>query len=97
LLVGGALAVATFVAGVPAFLIVFFSAISGAGAVVNGALILLGRIKVEDIESNILGGLLADGVIAVVAWIVLSGAASFWQLRKVGDAAIAIRREAYRY
>jgi hypothetical protein len=97
LIVGGALAVATFVAGVPAFLIVFFSAISGAGAVVNGALILLGRIKVDDIESNILGGLLADGVLAVIAWIVLSGAASFWQLRRVGDAAVAIRREAYRY
>ena len=35
--------------GVPAFLVIAFSAISGAAGVVNGALILLGRIKLEDV------------------------------------------------
>jgi hypothetical protein len=97
LIVGGALAIATFVAGVPAFLIIYFSAISGAAGVVNGVLILLGRIKVEDLESNLLGGLLTDGIIAVVAWIVLSAIAIFWQLQRVTETAVAIRRESYRF
>jgi hypothetical protein len=97
LIVGGALAVGTFLAGVPAFLVIFFSAISGAAAVVNGALILIGRIQVDDLESNLLGGLLADGIIAVIAWIAIAVAASFYQLRKVSDAAMTIQRESYRY
>jgi hypothetical protein len=97
LIVGGALAIATFVAGVPAFLIIYFSAISGAAGVVNGVLILLGRIKVENLESNLLGGLLTDGIIAVVAWIVLSAIAIFWQLQRVTETAVAIRRESYRF
>ena len=97
LIVGGALAIGTFLAGVPAFLIVGFSALSGAAGVVNGVLILLGRIKVEDLESNLLGGLLTDGIIAVVAWLVISGVAVFWQLQRVTETAVAIRRESYRF
>ena len=49
LAIGGVLAAATFLAGVPVFLVIAFSAISGSAGVVNGALILLGRIKLEDV------------------------------------------------
>jgi hypothetical protein len=97
LAIGGVLAVATFAAGVPVFLIVAFSAISGAAGVVNGVLIILGRVQLEDIHSHIIGGLLSDGIIAVVAWIVLSGVAIAYQLRKVTDATLSVRREAYRF
>ena len=97
LIVGGILAVLTFIAGVPAFLIVAFSAITGAAGVVNGVFILLGRIKVENLESNLLSGLLTDGIIAVGAWIILSGIAIFWQLQRISESAVAIRRESYRF
>ncbi len=97
LAIGGVLAVATFVAGVPAFLIVIFSAISGSAGVVNGALIVLGRIKLEDVHSHIIGGLLTDGILAVVAWIAISAIAIWYQLRKVTEATLSIRREAYRW
>jgi len=97
LLVGGVLAVATFAAGVPAFLIVILSAVSGAAGVVNGALILLGRIQLADVHSHIIGGLLADGILAVIAWIALSAVAIWYQLRKVGEAALSVPRTAYRF
>ena len=97
LAIGGVLAVATFVAGVPAFLVIYFSAISGAAGVVNGALIIIGRLKLEDIHSHIIGGLLTDGIVGVVAWIALSAIAIWYQLRKVTEATLSIRREAYRF
>ena len=97
LLLGGVLAVATFAAGVPALLIVTFSAISGAAGVVNGALILLGRIELADVHSDIIGGLLSDGIIAVAAWIVLSAVAIWYQLRKVSEAALSVPRASYRF
>ena len=97
LAIGGVLAVATFVAGVPAFLVIYFSAISGAAGVVNGALIIIGRLKLEDIHSHIIGGLLTDGIVGVVAWIALSAIAIWYQLRRVTAAAVSIRREAYRW
>jgi hypothetical protein len=97
LVIGAVLAIATFAAGVPAFLVITFSAISGAAGVVNGGLILLGRIKVADLHSGLLGGLLSDGTIAVVAWILIAVVAIWYQLRKVSDTSVAIRREAYRF
>jgi hypothetical protein len=97
LFIGGVLAVATFGAGVPAFLIVLFSAIGGAAAAVNGVLILLGRIKLADVHSHLIGGLLSDGIVAVVAWIVLAGIATWYQLRRVTEATLSVRREAYRF
>lgn len=97
LFVGGVLAVATFAAGVPAFLIVIFSAISGSAAIVNGALILIGRIELADIQSHIIGGLLTDGILAVIVWIAVSAVAIWYQLRKVGEAALSVPRTAYRF
>ena len=43
---------ATFLLGVPVLLVIVFSAFSGAAAVVNGVLILLGRIKLEDAQQR---------------------------------------------
>lgn len=97
LVVGAVLAIGTFAAGVPAFLVITFSAISGAAGIVNGVLILLGRIKVEDLHSGLLGGLLSGGIVAVVAWIVISAVAVGYQLRKVNETSVAVRREAYRF
>lgn len=97
LVVGAVFAAVTFLLGVPAWLIVVFSGISGAAAAVNGVLILLGRIKVENLESGLVDGLLTDTAIGVIAWIVLAVVAIFWQMRDVARTVTTVERTAYRY
>ena len=97
LVVGGAFAIITFVLGIPVVLIVLISAISGAAAMVNGALIILGRIKVEDLDSGLLSGLMTDSTIGVIAWVAIAVVAALYQLRGVGEAVTAVNRSAYRY
>jgi hypothetical protein len=98
-LVGGAvLAVAVLVLAVPAILIVVLSAFSGAAAVVNGALVLLGQIKVADIDGGMMDGLIKYGPVALVAWLVVAAAGIWYQYRDIkGDMdRIAIDRTSYR-
>ena len=52
LIVGAIFAVGTFVLGVPVILVMVFSAFSGAAAVVNGVLILLGTIKLDTLDTG---------------------------------------------
>jgi hypothetical protein len=85
------------VAGVPVFLVIAFSAISGSAGVVNGALILLGRIKLEDVHSHLIGGLLTDGIVGVIVWIALSAVAIWYQLRRVTETTLSVSKEAYRF
>ena len=97
LAVGAVFAIGTFVLGVPAVLIVLVSAISGAAAMVNGVLIILGRIKVEDLDSGLLSGLMTDTIIGVVAWVGIAVVAALYQLRGVQQAVESVSRSAYRY
>ncbi len=97
LIVGAVFAAATFLLGVPAWLIILFSGISGSAAAVNGVLILLGRIKVEDLSSGVVNGLLTDTTIGIIAWIVLAVVAIVWQTRDVGRTVTTIERTNYRY
>ena len=97
LVVGAAFAIITFVLGIPVVLIVLISAISGAAAMVNGVLIILGRIKVEDLDSGLLSGLMTDTTIGIIAWVAIAVVAALYQLRGVGDAITAVNRSAYRY
>jgi hypothetical protein len=97
LVLGGLFAAAAFVLGVPAWLVVIVSAISGAAAVVNGVLLFLGRIQLDDLQSGLLGGLLTDSFIGVTAWIVIAVLAIAFQIRSVGRFANAIDRSGYQY
>ena len=103
LIVGALFAVAIVLLAVPVYVVIFLTAASGAAAVVNGALILLGQIKVEDIDSGLTEGLLRYGVIGVVAWLVLTAGGVFYQMRDIARSAeglqarYAIKQEAYRY
>ena len=97
LIVGAVFAAATFLLGVPAWLIIIFSGISGAAAAVNGVLIFFGRIKVEDLSSGVVNGLLTDTTIGIIAWVVLAAVAIFWQTRDVGRTVTTIERTNYRY
>jgi hypothetical protein len=96
LVVGAIFAVGTFMLGVPILLVMAFSAFSGAAAVVNGALIFLGQIKLETLNDGIFGSLLANGVVGIVSFIVLGAAALYWQMRDVGQSITSIDRSSYR-
>ena len=61
LVLGAIFAIGTFLLGVPIVLVMVFSAFSGAAAVVNGVLILLGQIKLDTISDGIFGSLLHAG------------------------------------
>ena len=64
---------------------------------VNGVLIFLGQIKLDDLSQGIFGSLLSNGLIGVIAFIVLGAAALFWQIRDVGTSITSIDRSSYRY
>jgi hypothetical protein len=89
-------AVITIVLAVPAWLIVVLSGIGGAVAAVNGLLILLGRIQLEDISSGLGEGLLKDPLIAVIGVIVVAAAGIWYQMRDLTDTAASIQRSGYR-
>ena len=97
LIVGAVFAIGTFALGVPVLLVMAFSAFSGAAAVVNGALILIGRIKLDTLNDGIFGSLFADGLIGTVAFLVLGAAALYWQFRDVGQSIQTVDRTGYRY
>jgi len=97
LVVGAIFAIGTFVLGVPVLLVMAFSAFSGAAAVVNGALIFLGQIKLEALNEGIFGSLLTNGVIGIVSFLVVGVVALFWQIRDVGTSIQSVDRSAYRY
>jgi Domain of unknown function (DUF4203) len=100
LIVGAVFAAATFLLGVPAWLIIIFSGISGAAAAVSGVLIVFGQIKVEDLGSGVIRSLLTNtdfGPIGIIAWVVLAAVAIFWQLRDIGQTITTIERTNYRY
>jgi hypothetical protein len=98
LIVAAVVGFGVLVLAVPAFLVVFLSAIGGAAAVVNGVLILLGRVALEDVDFGLTQGLYKEGVIAIVAWIVIAAVAMWWQLRDIADmsARYSVQREEYR-
>jgi len=97
LVLGAVFAVATFALGVPVLLVMAFSAFSGAAAVVNGVLILLGQIKVDDLHAGIFGSLLSNGIVGVGLFVVLGVVALFWQIRDVGSSITSIERSSYQY
>ncbi len=98
IIAGVALAIAVLILAVPAVLVVVVSAFSGAAAVVNGALILLGQVKLDDVDAGLMEGLLKYGVVAVVAWLVLAAAGIWYQWRDIaGDLdRVAVQRSSYR-
>lgn len=97
LILGAVFAIATFMLGVPILLVMVFSAITGAIAVVNGVFILIGEIKVGDLTAGLFGSLLHDGFLATIVFIVLAAAALFYQVRDVGSSITTVDRSSYRY
>ena len=97
LIVGAIFAIGTFVLGVPVLLVMVFSAFSGAAAVVNGVLLFLGQIKLEELNEGIFGALFTNGILGTVIWLVLGAVALYWQMRDVGQTITSIDRTRYQY
>lgn len=103
LIVGALLAIAVVILAVPVYVVIFLTAASGAAAVVNGVLILFGQIKVEDIDTGLTEGLLRYGAIGIIAWVVLTAAGVFYQMRDMARTAeglqerYAVKQASYRY
>ena len=97
LIVGAIFAIGTFLLGVPVLLVMILSAFSGAAAVVNGVLILVGQIKLDTLDAGVFGSLLHNGVLGTIVWIVVGVAALAYQMRDVGQSITSIDRTAYRY
>ena len=93
---GAIVAFITIILAVPAWLVIILSAVGGAVAAVNGLLILLGRIKLEDISSGLGEGLLKDPLIATILVIVVAAAGIVYQMRDLAGTAATIRRDGYR-
>jgi hypothetical protein len=97
LIVGAIFAIGTFMLGVPVLLVMILSAFSGAAAVVNGVLILVGQIKLETLDAGVFGSLLHNGLLGTIVWIIVGIAALAYQMRDVGQSITSIDRTAYRY
>jgi hypothetical protein len=97
LVIGALFAIGTFLLGVPVLLVMIFSAFSGAAAIVNGVLILLGTIKLADVDVGIFGSLLHQGPVGTVAFILIGAAALIYQMRDVGQTITSIDRSSYSY
>ena len=103
LIVGVLFAIGVVLLAVPVYVVIFLTAASGAAAVVNGVLILFGAIKVEDIDTGLTEGLIRYGAIGVIAWLVITAAGVFYQMRDIARSAeglqakYAVDKAAYRY
>jgi len=95
---GAVFAIGAFVLAFPVVLVIVVSAASGAAAIVNGALILLGSIKVEDLSDGVFGGLIKYGPIGLIAALVIAVAAIMFQMRDVARTASVMPSQSdYRY
>jgi hypothetical protein len=99
LILGAIFAVGTLLLGVPALLVVVFSAFTGAAAAVNGLYILLGTIKPAQLDEGIFGSLLHQGAVPTILWLLVAAGGIVYQLRGITDmmAAARIERTSYRY
>jgi hypothetical protein len=79
LALGGLLVVLGIVLRMPVVLVAILTGFGGAGYAIAGALLLLGRIAVDDLQGGALGAL-RDNPLALVAWLGLGATACAYQL-----------------
>jgi hypothetical protein len=80
-IVGVVFAVGTIVLGVPRALVVVLTALGGAATVVAGALLIIGRIQVEQLNTGIVGAVIYDNVLWLLAFAVVAALGIIWQYR----------------
>ena len=81
-LLGVVFAVGTIVLGVPRALVVVLTALGGAATIVAGALLILGRVKVDQLDTGVVGAIIYDNVLWLLAFAVVAALGIIWQLRQ---------------
>ena len=80
-LLGVVFAVGTIVLGVPRALVVVLTALGGAATIVAGALLILGRVKVDQLDTGVVGAIIYDNVLWLLAFAVVAALGIIWQYR----------------
>ena len=96
ILVGAVFAAGILFLAVPLVLVIFLSAVSGAIALVNGVLITLGRVELNEFGDGLGQGLLKEGPVAFIGVIAVAIAGILYQTRDTARLAVSIDRESYR-
>ena len=95
-LVGIVFAIGTIVLGVPRALVVVLTALGGAATVVAGALLIIGRIQVADLNTGVVGAVIYDNVFWLLAFAVVAALGIVYQMRIVGPSE-ELDKAAWRY
>jgi hypothetical protein len=84
LIVGAIFAIGTIVLGVPKALVVVLTALGGAATVVAGALLVIGRIQVANLNTGLVGAIIYDNILWLIAFAVVAALGIIWQIRQPG-------------
>jgi hypothetical protein len=80
---------------VPQLLIIIFTALGGAGALIAGILLWIGRIKVEDLNQGAVAAAIKGSWFWFMVYIVVAAAGVFTQIASSAD--VRLERTAYQY
>lgn len=98
LIVGAAFALFFLRTAMPIWLAIWATAIGGASAIVTGLAVLIGHVKVGDLNYGFLKALWEApdvGIIWIIVGVVLAVAGFFAQTKMLGEAVVAISKEQY--
>jgi uncharacterized protein DUF4203 len=74
-------AVGTIALGVPRALVVALTALGGAGTMVAGVLLVIGRVKPEALGDGVVGAIIYDNLLWLLVFAVVAALGIVWQLR----------------
>jgi hypothetical protein len=96
LALGAVFVVGILVLNIPKYAILILTSAGGAGAIVLGGALILGRVKVESLgEGGVVGGVLQDSLLWSLVWLVLTVVGYIVQLQSTRNFQIEVER--YRY
>ena len=84
IIVGVIFAVGTIALGVPRALVVALTAMGGSMAVIAGVLLVIGRIPVAALGDGVVGAIIVDNILWLIAFAVLAAVGILYQLRMPG-------------
>jgi hypothetical protein len=74
-------AIGTIVLGVPRVLVVILTALGGAATIVAGALLILGTIPVDALGDGLVGAVIYNNFLWLLAYAVIAALGIVWQMR----------------
>jgi uncharacterized protein DUF4203 len=74
-------AIGTIVLGVPRVLVVILTALGGAATIVAGALLILGTVQVDQLDDGLVGAVIYNNFLWLLAYAVIAALGIVWQMR----------------